>query len=412
PKVGSDSSFIPYNLRKAFGMTTIEHKNAVYAYYFYRLMQRAENITLLYNTSTDGLNRGEWSRFMLQFLIEYPHAISREYLDSGQSPQKNHEIVVSKTAEIMRRLQNRFDIRVNSKAKFTPSALNTYIDCRLKFYFRYVAGLKPKEEVSSEIDSAAFGSIFHRSAELVYKELSAISKLIKKEDIEQLLHNETRLQSFVDAAFKELFFKVAKDEKPEYNGIQLINSNVITSYLKQLLTKDLLYTPFSMEAMEKEVTEDIEIQTPKGIIKSRIGGIIDRMDSKGDILRIVDYKTGGTPKSLSTIDSLLEPSENRPNYIFQTFVYAAIMSRKQALKVSPALLYIHRATADNYSPVIEIGESHQSKLPIDDFSQYEEEFRELLNKLLEEIFNPEEKFAQTDITKSCEYCDFKTLCNR
>ena len=83
PKTGGESSFIPYNLRKAFGMTTIEHKNAVYAYYFYRLIQRAENITLLYNTSSDGLNRGEESRFMLQLLVEGPHEITREYLESG-----------------------------------------------------------------------------------------------------------------------------------------------------------------------------------------------------------------------------------------------------------------------------------------------------------------------------------------
>lgn len=97
PKNGGDSSFIPYNLRKAFGMTTIEHKNSVYAYYFYRLIQRAENITLLYNTASDGLNRGEMSRFMLQFLVESPHDISREYLEAGQSPQHSLAIEIYKT---------------------------------------------------------------------------------------------------------------------------------------------------------------------------------------------------------------------------------------------------------------------------------------------------------------------------
>lgn len=96
PKSGGDSSFIPYNLRKAFGMTTIEHKIAVYAYYFYRLLQRAERITLMYNTSSDGLNRGEWSRFMLQFLIEWPHPITRQFLEAGQSPQGTSSITVEK----------------------------------------------------------------------------------------------------------------------------------------------------------------------------------------------------------------------------------------------------------------------------------------------------------------------------
>ena len=106
PKAGGDSSFIPYNLRKAFGMTTIEHKNAVYAYYFYRLIQRAENVTLLYNISSDGLNRGEMSRFMLQFLVESPHNISLEYLEAGQSPQQAREIEIHKTPEM---LQQMFD---------------------------------------------------------------------------------------------------------------------------------------------------------------------------------------------------------------------------------------------------------------------------------------------------------------
>lgn len=412
PKTGADSSFIPYNLRKAFGMTTIEHKNAVYAYYFYRLMQRAENITLLYNTSSDGLNRGEWSRFMLQFLIEWPHEISREYLESGQSPQSTVSITIHKTPEVMQYLQRSFDTRVNKYAKFSPSALNTYLDCRLKFYYQYVVRLTSPEEVSSEIDSATFGTIFHYSAELIYKELTNNGKLIRKEDLETLLHNDVKLQYYVDTAFKEKFFNVGKNEKPEYNGVQLVNASVITSYLKQLLRNDLQYAPFHMEAMEKRVDEDIDIQTPKGIIKSRIGGIIDRMDSKEGVLRIVDYKTGGNPKSPANIESLFIPADDRPNYIFQTFLYASIMTHRQNLKVAPSLLYIHRASSEDYSPVIEMGEPRQPKVPINDFSAYEEEFRERLSKLLEEIFNPEEVFGQTENLKKCEFCDFRTLCKR
>lgn len=412
PKAEGDSSFIPYNLRKAFGMTTIEYKSAVYAYYFYRLMQRAENITLMYNTSSDGLNRGERSRFMLQYLVESPQEIILEHLEAGQSPQTSQRIVISKSPEDMRRLQSLFDRRVNEKAFFSPSALNAYLDCRMKFYFHYVAGLSPLNEVRTEIDSATFGSIFHYAAQHAYMELTAVGKLIRKEDIERLLRNEVKLQGYVDRAFKALFFKVAQEEEPEYNGVQLINSSVICSYLKQLLRNDLQYAPFVMSGMEKRVREDIDIVTPKGIIKSRIGGTIDRIDIKEDTLRVVDYKTGGSPKSPVDIQSLFSPAENRPSYIFQTFFYASIMQRKQPLKVAPSLLYIHRAASESYSPVIEIGEARKGKVPVDDFSMYDKEFRELLNRLLSEIFNPEEPFNQTELTKYCEYCDFKTLCKR
>lgn len=413
PKSGGDSSFIPYNLRKAFGMTTIEHKIAVYAYYFYRLLQRAERITLMYNTSSDGLNRGEWSRFMLQFLIEWPHPITRQFLEAGQSPQGTSSITVEKTPDVMRQMQSLFDVRANPKAKFSPSALNYYLDCPLKFYYRYVAGLSAPDEVSAEIDSATFGSIFHYAAEHIYKDLTTHGKVINKEALETLLRNEVKLQDYVDTAFKKLFFNVPQNEKPEYNGVQLINSAVIARYLKQLLQNDLRYAPFTFIASEMEVDEPIDIQTPKGVIKSRIGGIIDRMDSKDGTLRIVDYKTGGDADTPPHVESLFIPDKKRSNYVFQTFLYAAIMCRKQpTMKIAPALLYIHRAATETYSPVIQMGESRKPKEAVEDFSKYEKEYRERLQGLLEEIFNPEKSFTQTEIIEKCTYCDFKALCKR
>lgn len=413
PKSGGDSSFIPYNLRKAFGMTTIEHKIAVYAYYFYRLLQRAERITLMYNTSSDGLNRGEWSRFMLQFLIEWPHPITRQFLEAGQSPQGTSPITVEKTPDVMRRMQSLFDVRANPKAKFSPSALNYYLDCPLKFYYRYVASLSAPDEVSAEIDSATFGSIFHYAAEHIYKDLTTHGKVINKEALETLLRNEVKLQDYVDTAFKKLFFNVPQNEKPEYNGVQLINSAVIARYLKQLLQNDLRYAPFTFIASEMEVDEPIDIQTPKGVIKSRIGGIIDRMDSKDGTLRIVDYKTGGDADTPPHVESLFIPDKKRSNYVFQTFLYAAIMCRKQpTMKIAPALLYIHRAATETYSPVIQMGEPRKPKEAVEDFSKYEKEYRERLQGLLEEIFNPEKSFTQTEIIEKCTYCDFKALCKR
>ena len=413
PKSGGDSSFIPYNLRKAFGMTTIEHKIAVYAYYFYRLLQRAERITLIYNTSSDGLNRGEWSRFMLQFLIEWPHPITRQFLEAGQSPQGTSSITVEKTPDVMRQMQSLFDVRANPKAKFSPSALNYYLDCPLKFYYRYVAGLSAPDEVSAEIDSATFGSIFHYAAEHIYKDLTTHGKVINKEALETLLRNDVKLQDYVDTAFKKLFFNVPQNEKPEYNGVQLINSAVIARYLKQLLQNDLRYAPFTFIASEMEVDEPIDIQTPKGVIKSRIGGIIDRMDSKDGTLRIVDYKTGGDADTPPHVESLFIPDKKRSNYVFQTFLYAAIMCRKQpTMKIAPALLYIHRAATETYSPVIQMGEPRKPKEAVEDFSKYEKEYRERLQGLLEEIFNPEKSFTQTEIIEKCTYCDFKALCKR
>ncbi len=417
PKAGGDSSFIPYNLRKAFGMTTIDHKIAVYAYYFYRLMQRAEKVTLVYNTATDGINRGELSRFMLQFLIEWGYPVLRKQLEAAQSPQDSTPIIIEKTPDIMERMKSVFDIRNNPKALISPSALNCYLDCPLKFYYKYVALLSAPDEVTADIDSAKFGSIFHYAAEHIYKDLTAHGKLISKENLETLLKDEVRLQTYVDNGFKELFFNLPPNEQPEYNGIQLINSAVIVKYIQQLLRNDLRYAPFTFIGSEQRIFENIEICTSTGDIQSRIGGIIDRIDSKGESLRIVDYKTGGDADTPANVQSLFIPDKKRSNYVFQTFLYASIVCKKLREKndsrlVAPALLYIHRAASENYSPVIQMGEPRKPKEPVDNFAQYEGDFRENLKTLLEDIFNPDISFTQTEIEDKCAYCDFRALCKK
>ena len=411
PKSGGDSSFIPYNLRKAFGMTTIEHKIAVYAYYFYRLLQRAEKVTLMYNNSSDGLNRGEWSRFMLQFLIEWKHPILLQTLQAKQSPQGSTAITLPKTPEVMQKMWHRFSLEANKDALLSPSALNCYLDCTLRFYFKYVARLKAPEEVNADIDSATFGSIFHLAAENIYKDLTAHGKVINKETIETLLKHPLKLESYVDNAFKELFFHIPQEEKSEYNGTQLINSEVIVRYLRQLLKHDYAYAPFTFEASEKDVFEEVSIHTPNGDLTTRIGGVIDRMDSKDGILRIVDYKTGGSADKSQSIDSLFMRDKNRSGYIFQTFLYASIMSRLSQQRIAPALLYIHRAAADDYSPIIRIKEDKEVEEVLD-FSIYEGKFREKLQELLEEIFHPDIPFTQTDVEDKCAYCDFKAMCRK
>ena len=417
PKSGNDSSFIPYNLRKAFGMTTIDHKIAVYAYYFYRMIQRAEKVDFIYNTTTDGLNKGEISRFILQLLAEWNHPIKQKSLEAEQSPLQTESILVNKDLSIMRRMQSHFDVRVNPKASISPSAMNCYMDCPLKFYYKYVAKLNVPDEVSSEIDSAKFGSIFHWVAEHIYKKLTECGKLINKETLEALLKDEARLHDFVDNGFKELFFNIPANERPEYNGVQLVNSEVIYRYVRQLLKNDLAYAPFNFIASETAVYENIDINTPKGAIKSRIGGIIDRMDEKDGTLRIVDYKTGGKPETFPEVESLFTPGDKRSNYIFQTFLYASIVEKKlhdkgDSRKVAPALLYIHKASAEDYSPVIVQKESRKDPKPIDDFSSYEPEYRERLQALLEEIFNPDIPFCQTEEEDKCTYCDYCKLCRK
>lgn len=411
PKTGGDASFIPHNLRKAFGMTTIEHQISVYAYYFYRLIQRAEKVTLMYNNSAEGLNKGEWSRFMLQLLVEYNHPITLQTLQAGQTPQSGDSITIPKTEQVMQKMHRRYNISYNPKALLSPSALNTYMDCPLKFYFKYVAGLKLPDEVSSEIDSAMFGSIFHLSAENLLHDLANHEKMVTKEAIESVLKSDTlRIEKYVDNAFKELFFHTESNEKPEYNGTQLVNSAVIARYLKQLLKLDYNYAPFKLVGTETNITETVDIHTSSGNFQTNIGGIIDRMDSKDGILRVVDYKTGGKKENQQTMESLFV-SKNRSSYIFQTFLYSSIVCRKVENKVAPTLLYIQRASTDDYDPIVSIKEGKE-KYTIYDFKEYADDFRNRLDELLSEVFNPDIPFTQTMHEEKCLYCDFKSFCKK
>lgn len=417
PKASSEASFIPYNLRRAFGMTTIEHKNAVYAYYFYRLLQRAENITLLYNTASDGLNKGEISRFMLQLLVESPHSIEKKFIQSEHTLSVPKDIAYPKTERVAQLLRQRYDIGLenNHKAILSPSALNTYLDCKLKFYYRYVAGLKSPHEVTDEIDAALFGSIFHRAAETIYAQLANREGWVSKEDIQGLLKNTSLIQSHIDQAFKKLFFQVESKDNVAYNGVQLVNSRVIRSYIIQLLKQDLNYTPFLIKGMEKTVYQAVEVNTPIGNYTIQLGGNIDRLDLKDSTLRIVDYKTGGQANTPQNIEQLFEPAKNRPSHVFQTFVYASIICKEpayQTYNIAPSLLYIHRAAHEDYSPIVEMGEPRKPKVAITNFAMVEEHFRDQLQDLIRDIFERDSEFDQTTELDQCAYCDFKSLCRR
>lgn len=414
PKADGESSFIPYNLRKAFGMTTLEHKNSVYAYYFYRLIERAEDITLLYNTSTDGLNRGEMSRFMLQFKVEWPHPIRERFLKAGQAPTHARPIVIDKTPEVLRCLYDRFAPQMDGKQRaLSPSAINSYLNCELSFYYRYVANIHAPEEVTCEIDNALFGSIFHHSAQLVYHYLSdACRRPVTSDRIVQLLKDRVKIESFVDQSFRELFFHVKNDEVPEYNGLQLIQSRVIATYLRQLLRHDQRYAPFELDSMEQWVDINQEVMTPFGPLKLRLGGIVDRTDIKDGTFRVVDYKTGGKPSAVPAIEFLFTPSPTRNSHAFQAFFYSSIfVAQRRALSVSPALLYIHQASQDDYNPVIEFGQRNE-KAPISNFARFASDFDLALQRLLTEIFCDKPTFSQTDNDKHCEYCDYKKICGR
>ena len=248
PKGVNDTSFIPYNVRKAHGLTTIDNKVSIYAYYFYRLMQRAEDITIVYNNAADVTSTGEMSRFMLQMLVESGHDIERLALSLPQEAGSTTCQDENKTKEVMERLHKRFDKQRNPERTtpmFTPSSLNIYQKCPKRFYYRYVAEIiEPEDDADDgKIDAPTFGNIFHDAVQKIYERVIAAykSRTIQPQTLKQLLANDAYIKGVVD------------DIMHPVNGIQLINASVIITYIKQLLKIDSRLAPFTILGLENVV---------------------------------------------------------------------------------------------------------------------------------------------------------------
>ncbi len=431
PKGVNDTSFIPYNIRRAYGLTTIDHKIAIYSYYFHRLLQRAKDITILYNNATSEGHTSEMSRFMLQMMVESPHTFSFKNLYAEQRYSPFLPQSVEKTEKVMEILRRTFETSYNlnktDQPLLTPTAINRYMRCQLQFYYYYVCNLHELENIEDDsIDNRIFGNIFHQAAQTIYNRVTEKSRLITQSDIEKLLKNKVDIERAVDEAFQKELFKVPNTQGGRFltehmNGLQLINREVIIHYLRQLLRIDTKLAPFNIIGLECSVMAAIE--TPH--IKTTIGGWIDRLDqvssrdentgTTGQCIRVVDYKTGGrrlTP--LADVDAIFtqENIEKHSDYYLQTFLYACIIRTSkqlnpQKLPVSPALLFIQHANADDYDPVLKFGDSR-----INDVEDNRRRFGELLSKTVDDIFNPDISFQPTENRQRCQWCPYKLLCNK
>ena len=433
PKGVNDASFIPYSLRKAYGLTTVDNKVAIYAYYFHSLLQRSRDITLCYNNATEDGQSGEMSRFMLQLLVESHHDIKRLSLVAGQS-------TIRPTYDSIEKKQNTF-IQLKNLKMLTPTFLNTYLRCEKQFYYKYVEGLiEPDEIDEDEVDNKVFGNIFHRAAELFYQGLASNNALttdnkgklkltrpivITKEQLEKALKDESLVYRLVDQAFREELFKVsAAGYHPKYNGLQLINKEVIARYIRQLITIDMRQAPFTILGLELVVKTGIEVETSIGKLSLTIGGFIDRLDAVAangnangknlaERIRVIDYKTGRIstthPRAL---DEVFNPSmlNKHTDYYLQSMLYSIIVKHNKGLNpgqepVSPGLLFIQNAGAEDYDPTLKMGKELISSIDV-----YEEEFMKQLKVLIANIFDKDQPFRPTDDKHRCEYCPYAALC--
>ena len=409
PRGVNDTSFIPYAIRKAYGLTTVDYKVAIYEHYFHRLLQRAHDVTIVYNNATVDAQKGEMSRFMLQLMVERGD-ISFRSLKAGQSPLLRQPQPIDKTPAVIDVLHHRFS---NDYGGISPTAVSTYLRCQLRFFYRYVSGLQEPDNTDEDlIDNRLFGNIFHKAAQALYTPFTG--RLVTASLLDALLSDDSAIARAVDNAIRSEF--LANHKVQSLDGLQLINREVIIRYVRLLIETDRRLAPFTILGLE------FPVSMPWG--DSVVGGIIDRLDRVSDPatgdnrIRVVDYKTGARHlRPLPDVDAIFEPAQipNHSDYYLQAFLYSYIVRHQPVnsqlstvnYPVSPALLFIQHAAAEDYNPTLVIGRE-----PVTDIAVHSDRFIALLKETTEAIFSPDLRFTPTDDRNRCRSCPYAALCGR
>ena len=429
PKCNEKTSFIPYFLRKAHSLTTIDNAASTYAYYFYRLLQRAQSVSLMWNKSTEGMSRGEMSRFMLQLLVESPHEVKPMVVKTGQRSPSYTVEAIKKDEGIISALCQRF------AHSMSPSALNVYLRCQKKFYYQYVLGLKEYQtEEEEDSDRRIFGLVFHKAVEALYSPFvgrevtaTALNEIDKHETIillvkEKFIETLNEVSSTRNAAKKI-------SSADSFNGLQEIKINVIVSYIHRLIALDKRLAPFRILGIEKYVEGDFDITVGDKVLHTKMAGTIDRQDvirSNGEeIMRIVDYKTGKSPfeSKLRSVEEIFDEMkiDSHSDYYLQACLYSCLVDADKMSNVQPTLLFVqHMPKSDtlpdnfDFNPALCFKQPRQQPVKIN-INDIREEYMEHLHTLTNEIFNIDIPFAAKDPAHAekgpCAMCPYRTICS-
>jgi CRISPR/Cas system-associated exonuclease Cas4 (RecB family) len=407
PSAGNKGSYIPYTIRRAYNLPTLQHQDAMYAYLFYRILQRAENVYLFYNTETDILGQGEMSRYLQQLMFESGKKFQHHILHQPVTINEVKPIVIKKDKAVLESLA-----RLNEQNEYrrfnglSPSALNAYIECRLKFYFRHVARIKEADEIEEDMDARVLGNFVHNVMEAFYKKVveQKGSSVIEAHDLEK---KESVIQTLLDQEVIKAH-NLNPDKPVVYEGQLILVSEVVKRFIEKILAHDKNYAPFTLQGVEQVIEYSFSINAPVGSVL--LGGKIDRVDQKDGLLRIVDYKTGRDKLEFDSIASLVSRDGKRNKAAFQTLLYAWLYTKTKnttGLRVVPGLINGANLFADD----MEFGLKRKNQ-SLADAQPLLPEFEAGLKGVLEELFNPETVFDQTQQTENCKYCPYKRICYR
>lgn len=400
------NSFIPYNLRRGFGLPTYEHQDSVWACHFYRLIRRAKQVTLLYDTRTTGLQTGEVSRFVHQLRYHYQYPLIDELVVYDVASSAVPPISVQKTAEVEKLLS---DFLSGGTRALSASAINTYLDCPLKFYFSVLEQIQEEDEITETVERDVFGSILHKVMEDLYAPFKG--KLVTADLLKLLRKDQPLLTGTIARAFAELFFKSPVVRPLE--GENFLTGEMIRKYAEKILEQDARFTPFHYIESEKKVRATITLSDKRVV---QLKGFIDRVDSLDRVLRIVDYKTGSGKLEFESVEGLFDKeAKDRPKAVMQVFLYAWMyqqLSEYTGMPIQPAIYYLRTLFQRSFNPVVEQKKGRGKADKVNSFQDFVADFEDKLRQCLDEIFNLDIPFTQTETGKACAYCSFRGLCGK
>ena len=409
PKQNKTSSFIPFSLRRGFKLPTGELNDAMYAYYFYRILQSADNIWLIYNSGSSGITTNEKSRLIYQLEYDDNFITSQDIFTQTIDVTSNRNISIEKNGATWNKLQE----FINSETKkLSPSALSIYLQCPLQFYFKSIARITEPDQITETVDARLFGNIFHNSAESIYTLLSKDNQLITSELLNMVLKDKKTIDAVIFEAFNKVFYGEKTEKQFKIDGKNTIIFNIIKKYLKQMLKKDIEYTPFSIVGLEYNVKTNIEIDIDNTKNNIQIGGQIDRIDKTDYSLRIIDYKTGKNERNFNILDDVFSSEKiKKTKAIFQTFIYSYIISKTHIDEnIEPMIYSVKELFKKDNS--FDITSKKDITYKTDGFLGIKSNVEQYLKELLEELFNKNVPFKQTEDIKTCEYCMYKDMCGR
>ena len=393
PRRSSSASFVPPELRKGFGLPTFEYQDSVWAYYFYRMIQRAEHVWLVSDSRTEGLKSGEESRYIKQLQYHYRAPLER-FVATSRMELAPEADAIPKTAA---------DIDLIREGEHSASSLQSYLYCPAKFYYSFIKRLSTEEEVLEAMDAGALGTVYHGTMQALYGPF--VDKCLTVADLDGMLKDRKAVKALV----RQTILK--KMQTVDVTGRDLVVEEVIVEYVLRTLRHDReLLVSSGSKGFDILFLEEKMLGTFEGF---KIKGYADRIDSylAGEA-RIVDYKTGKVEQddiditddnAADVVEKLFGPTNNgRPKIALQLFMYGLLTQEQEKLRGRPVVNSIYSVSRLFTEPL----EDRPAN------AEFARLTRERLKDLFAEMTDPSVPFRRTEERKTCEYCDFKMICGR